>query len=312
MQKIITVVVPTYKHENRMNDLLNLVESLTVISNLEYIYEILVVDNGSSLDKESDCLKFLSHKRVRIVDEPCIGLNYARNTGIAVASAEIIAFLDDDVIVSPTWAESIISGHRNIGVLCVGGPVNIRNKMLCYPAWFSEYFLRFLLPMSFPKASGQLSPPYFLIGANMSFKKGVFEKYGTFDPFLDRKGDNLLSNGDLEFIIRLPQNSVRFEVGAIASEEIKENRLTRSFSVRRVFWQGISDAIMVRKRGLHNFYDRNEVFLNRHFVRKFVSASVHRNFFEAFCALVRLAAYKYKTIFLKLKKRGRIFPPLFR
>ena len=211
----------------------------------------------------------------------------------------------DELSHYPAWAESVISGHRNIGVLCVGGPVNIGNKGLRYPAWFSEYFMRFLLPTSFPKASGQLSPPYFLIGANMSFKKAAFEKYGTFDLFLDRKGGNLLSNGDLEFIIRLPQNSVRFEVGAIVSEEIKENRLKRSFSVRRVFWQGISDAIMVQKRGSHNFYDKNEVFLNRHFVRKFMSASVQWNFFEAFCMLVRLCAYKYEMISLKLKKERR-------
>lgn len=312
MQKIITVIVPTYKHKNRIEDLFDLVQSLANTANLEYIHEILIVDNGSSLEEELNYSKLLTYEQVRIIEEPRIGLNHARNTGVVAASAEIIAFLDDDVVVDPSWAEGIVSGHRNVGVFCVGGSVKIRNKELRYPSWFSEYFLRFLLHSAFPKASGQLKPPYFLIGANMSFKKGTFDIYGLFDPDLDRKGSNLLSNGDLEFILRLPKNSVRYEIQATVKEEIKENRLTRLFSVKRLFWQGISDAVMVRKRGLHNFYDKNEVFFNRYFVRKFMSASVHGNFFEAFCMLVRLGAYKYEMISLKLKKRDGISPPLFR
>jgi glycosyltransferase involved in cell wall biosynthesis/thymidylate kinase len=300
--EVLSVVIPTHKHEKRINDLLDLLRSLVVKSNLKYIREILIIDNGESLMGESRYFELLTYKKVKVINELRIGLNHARNTGIATASAEIIAFLDDDVLVCSSWAEGIVFGHQNIDVLCVGGPVEILNTELRYPSWFSEYFLRFLLPPVFPKISGRLNFPYFLIGANMSFNKKAFEKYGLFDLDLDRKGSNLLSNGDLEFIIRLPQSGVRFEARAVVREEIKKNRMTRLFSVRRVFWQGISDSIMIKKRGLNNFYDKDEVFFTRYFIKKLATTLARGNFFEAVCTLVRLGACKCGIIWLILKK----------
>lgn len=301
MQKI-TVIIPTYKHKNRIEDLLDLIRSLIIESNSKYIHEVLVVDNGISLDKEAKYFELLSCKKIKIINEPCVGLNCARNTGVANAANEIVAFLDDDVVVVPSWAESIAFGHCDDEILCVGGPVIIRNQKLRYPHWFSDYFLRFLLPPSFPAASGLLKFPYFLIGANMSFKKKAFITYGLFNPDLDRKGKNLLSCGDIEFIIRIPQGLIKYEAQAVVIEKIKENRLTRYFSIRRIFWQGISDAIMVKNRGVDRFYDKKEIFFTSYFIKEWISTIIRGNFFEAFCRVIRLFSYKYETIVLSFKK----------
>ncbi|MFA6227444.1 MAG: glycosyltransferase [Candidatus Paceibacterota bacterium] len=303
-ENLITVIIPTYKHEERLTDLVDLVCSLSTTSNIKYIREIIIVDNGNSLSVDSGTLKLRNYNKVKIIEEKRVGLNYARNTGITEAVADIISFLDDDVIVSEHWAKNIVCGYSEQDILCVGGPVFVKDKETKkWPVWFSNYFLRFLLPPNFPRQAGHLYAPYFIIGANMSFKRETFKRFGMFDPDLDRKGGNLLSNGDTEFLIRIPQSMVWYEPQAEVWSKIKEKRLTRIFMTRRLFWQGISDYIMVKKRGLENFYDKKEVYLTIYFFKELTQAITKLNFFEAFCRFIRLFGYKYAFIYIKKKER---------
>ncbi len=246
----ITVIIPTHKHNDRLVGLAKLIKTLSISSNDKYIEKILIIDNGNSLDRSPENLGFVNNEKIKIIGEPKIGLSYARNTGIIKAKTSIVAFLDDDVIVSEFWAKSIVCGHsEHHDAFCVGGPVLVEEKEnKKYPVWFSDYFLRFILPPYFPKQSCNLESPYYLIGANMSFKKETFERFGLFDLNLGRKGSNLLSNEDIEFLARIPAGKTWYESGAAISEKIPEKKLTRIFMVRRLFWQGISDYIMVNKK----------------------------------------------------------------
>lgn len=294
-----SVIIPTYNHHNRDLDLLNLIDSLLLASNSILIGEIIIVDNGNSLSVD----KFIViNERIKVVREPRVGLNYARNTGVYCATFNTVSFVDDDVIVSPSWAKSIVEVYTDHDVLCVGGPVLINNKESNkYPGWFSDYFLRFLLPPIFSLQAGIVHPPYYLIGANLSFERGVFDRFGLFDPALDRSGKNLLSNGDIEFIMRIPTDKVWYEPQAIVFEEISESRLTRRFMIRRLFWQGISDYITVEKRGLDNFYDKDEIFPTYSFLNKVISVIANGYIFEACCMVVRQFGFKYGRIYSKIK-----------
>jgi len=300
--KIISIIIPTYKHKNREIDLRKLLESLLIKSNLNYLQEIIIVDNGCTLSDEEFDSKC---QIIRIIEEPNIGLNNARNSGIENAKGKIIAFLDDDVFVSKCWAENIYNSYRGKDVLCVGGSVILDSVNKKLPSWLTSYFTRFLFPLSFPTESGILKPPYYLIGANMSFRKDVFEKFGYFDSSLDRKGGNLLSNGDTEFIIRLPAESIYFSLGSTVYGSIKTERLTRLFMIRRLFWQGISDYIMVKNNSIINFYDKDEIFFSKSFIKIFVKKILNLRFFEFFCFWVRILGYALSPLYLILnKKRG--------
>ena len=299
-QESITVIIPTYKHDGRLEDLLELVCSLYAHSNIKYIKEILLIDNGDSLVLNTDIGQFKGYNKVKVIKEKNIGLNYARNTGVIEAKTNIIAFLDDDVVVSEHWAENILRGYNKKDIMCVGGSVFIKDKdTKKWPIWFSDYFLGFLLPPKFPEYAGHIFSPYYLIGANMSFNKEAFKRFGMFDPDLDRKGSNLLSNGDTEFLIRIPLDLVWYEPLAMVWGKIKEKRLTRVFMIRRLFWQGISDYIMVQKRGSENFYDKKEVYFTSIFFKKVFIAVIDGNFFEAFCYFVRLFSYKFAFLYKK-------------
>lgn len=68
--------------------------------------EILVVDNAPS----SDATRALVARRfpsVRYVTEPIPGLDFARNRALDAVSHEIVAFLDDDAVAAPDWAETL-------------------------------------------------------------------------------------------------------------------------------------------------------------------------------------------------------------
>src|SRR6478609_3257112 len=68
--------------------------------------EVLVVDNGST-DRTPELLAQWSAdspKTRRSVREPLIGLVNARNAALAASDREVVIFIDDDALATPTWA----------------------------------------------------------------------------------------------------------------------------------------------------------------------------------------------------------------
>lgn len=68
--------------------------------------EVLVVDNAPP-DDETRQLVSRRYPAVRYVAEPAQGLDFARNRALAVASGQIVAFLDDDAVADPGWAAAL-------------------------------------------------------------------------------------------------------------------------------------------------------------------------------------------------------------
>jgi glucosyl-dolichyl phosphate glucuronosyltransferase len=65
---------------------------------------------------------------LKIVDSSGVpGLADARNTGVALATGDVVAFLDDDAVAAPDWLEHMLAAYLDGTVLGVGGRVE--------PAW---------------------------------------------------------------------------------------------------------------------------------------------------------------------------------
>src|SRR5256885_101342 len=62
-------------------------------------YEVIVVDDGST----DGTAAIASEYDVRLIRTPNRGLSSARNTGLAAATGEIVAYLDDDAYPDPHW-----------------------------------------------------------------------------------------------------------------------------------------------------------------------------------------------------------------
>src|SRR5690349_8888005 len=49
------------------------------------------------------------------------GASASRNSGVSVSHGEIVAFLDDDAVASPTWLEALLGHFAGPDVVGVGG-----------------------------------------------------------------------------------------------------------------------------------------------------------------------------------------------
>lgn len=82
--------------------------------------EVLVVDNAPS---DGQTATLVARYPVRYVREPRPGLSWARDCGARAASGEVLAYIDDDVVVEPGWLEALLESFRDPTVAAVSGLV---------------------------------------------------------------------------------------------------------------------------------------------------------------------------------------------
>src|SRR5688500_15744681 len=104
-QPLLSVVIGT---RNRAAPLMRAVESLLMCPT-PCACEILVVDNGSTDDTRRVVEQLRAASRtVRYELESRPGVAFARNRGVSVARAPIVAFMDDDQQAAPAWMPIIL------------------------------------------------------------------------------------------------------------------------------------------------------------------------------------------------------------
>ena len=172
----VSVVVCTYNGARTIRDCLD------GLSRLDYPdYEVIVVDDGSTdatgvIARQYDC---------RLIQTENQGLANARNTGLAAATGEIIAYLDDDAYPDPDWLTYLAATFLRTPYAGVGGP-NIA------PPGDG--------PIAECVARAPGGPVHVLVtdreaehipGCNMAFRKSCLEAIGGFDPQFRTAGDDV-------------------------------------------------------------------------------------------------------------------------
>jgi len=153
--------------------------------------ELWVIDNAPcSNETQQVVANFID---VRYIHEPRPGLDIARNTGICHSSGEIIAFTDDDAIVHPDWLKRVQQAFRDARVMAVTGlvlPAELETEaqFLFETHWgFGRGYQTRLFGPGFFEHSKDRGVPAWEIGAgaNMAFRRTVFDRVGLFDERLD-------------------------------------------------------------------------------------------------------------------------------
>ena len=155
---------------------------------------VVVVDHNPSLERK---LRGALDSTVRILsNQGPQGLSGARNTGVAQATGDAVAFLDDDAIAPAGWIAKLQEGLADPDVLVVGGhavPVWAGNP----PRHFPEEFLWVvgLLVPGLPRHGTVRNA----LGCNMLFRSRVFAQVGGFDTAIGRFGSRPLGCEETEF-----------------------------------------------------------------------------------------------------------------
>lgn len=228
---MITVAICTYNRADLLEETLGRVLQQQVPASLEW--EILVVDNASTdhTRRVVERLAAESEGRVRYIHEQRQGISWARNSAVDSARGEVIAFTDDDVIPEPDWLANVVGTFRAHDCAGVGGRVLERWEFEP-PDWWSatQDALNSAIVGFHPGGDPRpLEIPPF--GANMAFRREMFEEYGGFRTDLGRSGDELISGEDTEFGRRLLDAGevIRYAPEAIVRHPVSRERATKAY-----------------------------------------------------------------------------------
>ncbi len=180
---------------------------LAALQALDYPhFEILIVDNAPT-SRNTEILA-AETPGIRYVREDRPGLDWARNRGIAEARHGIIAFTDDDTQVDRHWLTGIASAFAEPTVDFITGLVVPMKLDTAARLYFEDVYGGMGKGFDAVTRDPNAMWPHDLlwasalgVGANMAFRRHVFDRAGLFDPALD-VGTATRGGGDIEMFHR--------------------------------------------------------------------------------------------------------------
>lgn len=248
-QPLLSIVVTSYTL-GRLKDIFELMDSIKAQSypNIETIF---VAERSDLLFEKVK--NYMSEKvipKAKVIfnhGEP--GLSAARNLGIQEAAGDIIAFVDDDVILFPDWAESMVRTYEGDSVIGVTGPA--------FPLWedesmnwLPEEFYWIISCSGFTGWNG-LRPVRSAWGDNMSFRKEAFAYCSFSEDFGQTTGEQEAWKAgpvdDAEFSINLRLKTgklILYNPQIRVQHKVYTYRLSKKFIRGQSYWQGYTKALL--------------------------------------------------------------------
>lgn len=198
----LSIVICTYNRERYIAESIR--SALKQTADKQF-YQLIVVNNNSKDRTDDICRALLDEEQLQFdyFIEFNQGNSFARNRGIEESKGEIIAFIDDDAMVEHNYVENLLKFYReHLDVDAVGGRI--------YPRYEEEkanWLSPVLMPLIAALDMGNSPRPFrwgkFPIGANMSFRKQVFNQIGVFNVELGRIGANLQGGDEKDVFARM-------------------------------------------------------------------------------------------------------------
>jgi GT2 family glycosyltransferase len=246
--------------------------------------QIVVVDNSSHRSAEAVTAQFSG---IDYVHEPRRGLSVARNAGILASKGAVIAFTDDDVEPSPSWATEIVRAFASAAVDAVTGlvlPARLDTPAQCYFQFKMGGFGSECVPLIFDRRfldeTKAMGAQVWRIGAgaNMAFRRSVFERVGLFDERLGAGASGCSEDSELWYRLIAAGGACLFEPRAVVEHHHREQ------------WPELRRQVRAYMKG--------------HVSALFVQAARHRHGGNIRRIFVQLPAYFARSAFWALRDGG--------
>ncbi|MDA0636728.1 glycosyltransferase family 2 protein [Nonomuraea sp. MCN248] len=246
-----SVVICVYT-EDRWEDIRQAVESVERQTRPPHEL-ILVVDHNPDLHLK---LKRAYPDATVVENSHEQGLSGGKNTGVAAAGGEIVAFLDDDAVADPGWLEALEEGFQDPGVVGVGGrtePIWASGRR---PRWFPHEF-DWTVGCTYRGMPEVKAPIRNVMGGNAAFLRDAVSEVGGFHSGIGRsvqgRKSRPLGCEETEFCIRLsqrrPGSVMIFQPAAVIGHKVSRQRETFAYFRSRCYAEGLSKALVTREVG---------------------------------------------------------------
>jgi GT2 family glycosyltransferase len=177
-----TVIVPTY---NRPDALARTLDALLAMEFPSELYDVVVIDTGR---KELGAELVARSRGIRCERYPGLGVAAARNRGAALATRELLLFVDDDVVVNKANLRQHEDHHRPNEPCLVSGHwefdpmVRMALQSTALGRYRLRYEDRYNKPSGTPDgASRGAVHPMMLAASNLSVPRDLFWSLDGFD-----------------------------------------------------------------------------------------------------------------------------------
>jgi len=263
-----SIIIPTLNQAKMLKECLRHISKLNCDA---LLYEVVVVDNGSSDNTKEIALSFQDRiTNLEYVYCEALGLMAARHRGYEEAHGEILCYIDDDSMVTKKWLNGIADAFTDENVVLVGGP-SIPQYESAPPDWM-EYFWHetefgmvnnFLSLVEFGEKKIEINPVY-VFGCNYSIRKNIFSELdGTHPDYLPEKYKYYQGDGESGLsreIFELGYKTV-YEPLAKIYHLIPASRLTVDYFCQRRYFNGIHVSYSEIRRSNRKELARKERFI---------------------------------------------------
>ncbi len=221
----ISAIIPAFNEKLYIEQCVESLKNQTLDKSM---YEIIVVDNGSS-DNTYELAKKMG---AVVTKEPKRGVSGARNKGASIAKGDIFVFPDADCLYPEDWLTRIAEKFRADPRLdALGG------TFVFYDA---NYFWKKVSEIS-------KSFIYHIAGGNMAVRKEAFWQVGGFDTRYNI-GEELL----LQLKLKDLKKKIKIERSLVIYYSFR--RFKKSFIRLSLFWMINDFCVLLFRKPLNNFY----------------------------------------------------------
>jgi glycosyltransferase involved in cell wall biosynthesis len=223
--------------------------------------EIIVVDNASRDDATRQVAA--QFRNIKYVREDRPGLDVARNTGARNSTCAIVAYTDDDTLLHRYWVYQVYRAFDDNATqamtgLVIAASLDTEAQMIFEKHWpFNRGYVDKKYDSKFFAATCKQGTPVWEVGAgaNMAFRKELFDKVGYFDERLDVGAAGCSGDSELWYRILAHGYTIHYNPRAVV-HHLHRNSMEGLKKQLYYYMRGFTVAILIQ---YHRFRHRGNL-----------------------------------------------------